>query len=75
MLVILPEDCCFASEDPTGELLWPLENLCIVPVPSGVRDREGSELFPPVSASRLLGIAARFNKPLDDRPTGFELEN
>lgn len=75
MLVILPPEECFASEDPTGELLCPLENLCMVPgLASAVRDRDGSESFPPVSASRLLEIPARFSKPLEC-PKRFELDN
>lgn len=63
-MVFLPDDARLGSEDPTGELLWPLEILRAAPgLASVVRERWGSDSLS-TNASRLLETAARLDDPL-----------
>lgn len=70
----LLDDVRLGSEDPTGELLCPLEILRTAApgLASLVCAREGSDSLPIMAASRLLDIAARLDEPLD-RPKKWEL--
>lgn len=58
----------FCSDDPIGELLWPLGNFGSAPgFISVVCGAEGSDSFPGITASRLLETATLLDDPLDHK--------